>query len=449
MNNISFIDRRSIRAAVFLLGLLVATTGCEKPEEELGVQVQPSGDLLNVSVIDTATLITYSEAVDSLRSDELSQNLLGSYVDPVFGKSEASIVTQILPSGFVDTFYDPNFVVIDSMVLGLAYTGDFYGNLTAQTFRVYRITEDLSVDSAYYSNDVFTFDATDLVLASHSTQAPDPDEVTVVGSDTLPVSQMRFHLNTTLGDEFINQAWTTSDFLSSSAFFNYFKGLIIVPDNPGQATDEGGIVNFDLLSDYTTLQMYYHITEPGAEDTLSFEFNVSDDCARANQFVHDYSGTAVESQFNDPTLGQQEVYVQAMSGVRTKIEIPHLFNFIDSGLIAINKAEIVVEIDENQIDAYLPNDRIFLIGVDTAGLEYIILDQLEGDSHVNGFYDGDAQQFRVNITRHVQNLFTLGLTGHSLYLISGEGSVSANRSVLFGPENTTKSIKLELTYTQY
>ena len=58
---ISLISKRKAinLSAIFFLGLIVLT-GCKKKEDGIGLNVQPQGDQLNVELIDTTSIITYS-----------------------------------------------------------------------------------------------------------------------------------------------------------------------------------------------------------------------------------------------------------------------------------------------------------------------------------------------------------------------------------------------------
>lgn len=366
----------------------------------------------------------------------------------MFGYTEAGIVTQFLPTGFVDSFGTPGDLVMDSLVLALAYTGDYIGTMGYQRYRVFRITEDLNVDSTYYSNHVVSHDGIDLIEAGFHIQIPDPETVTVVDGDTLPVNQLRFHIDKTIGEDFFTEA-LNGTLNSESVFFNYFKGLYIVPDNGSQNVDDGAIVDFDLLSDYTTLTMYYKNIGVGTEDTLSFDFAVSESCERITTFAHDYTGTPVEAQLNDTTLGQQETYLQAASGVRVKLNFPHIMSYNDSNSVSINKAELVLPIDNDQVGVYLPSERVFVVGIDDEGDEFIIQDQFEGDTHVDGYWSVADSEYRLNISRYIQRVLAGTNGNNGMYLFVGDGSVTARRAVLSGPDNPTENIKLELTFTQY
>jgi hypothetical protein len=455
MTKISVKEWRSAKTAIFLLGVIVAVSSCKKPEEELGLSVQPAGDVLAINIVDTTSITASTTLVDSLQTDARSSHLLGSYNDPVFGTTSASIAMQFAPTGQPQAgdFGDLNLLVVDSVVLALAYTGEFYTLLgDPQTFRVHRMTDELEVDTAYYSNEVINHDNVDMIVGGAGVQVMSPDSVTVVGGDTLATNQLRLRIDNTFGYDLFaeNELGTLAD-ATGDLFNSWLKGLYITPDNPGQLPGEGAVCNFDLLSTFTTLTVYYRDTTPAAEDTTSYSLIVGDFSERVTIFEHDYTGTVVEAQINNPAAGQQELYAQSGAGTRVKMEFPHIMNYNDSGAapIAVNKAVLVVRIDEDQITDFYPADRMFVIGINEAGEEFIVLDQFEGDDHIDGYFDATNSEYRINLTRHFQSIWNGETFNGELYLFPGNSSVSVNRVVLYGPENPEKSLNLELTYTQY
>jgi hypothetical protein len=95
---------RRLRAAAFLLlAFAVGTTGCKKPEQNIGLGLQPEEDILNAIQTDTVSIEAYTLIEDSLRMDDFSRSMLGNQMDAIFGKSSASIFTQFrLTSSNVD-----------------------------------------------------------------------------------------------------------------------------------------------------------------------------------------------------------------------------------------------------------------------------------------------------------------------------------------------------------
>ena len=110
-----------------------------------GLEIQPSDQILGVVSSDTFTIVPYTVLEDSLQTDEAQSNLLGSYYDPVFGYTEASIVAQPrLSSDNVD--FGSGTLTCDSIVLALQFEAT-YGNLDAQSFTVYEVSELYNLDS--------------------------------------------------------------------------------------------------------------------------------------------------------------------------------------------------------------------------------------------------------------------------------------------------------------
>ena len=190
--------------------------GC-KDEDELGTSLLPSADQLYTSFSDTATVNSSTQTEDSLRTDELSYQLLGSDNDPVFGVSVASVYTSVNLEGTPTFGFQP---VADSLVLYLAYAG-FYGDTSSsQTLNVYPLTEDIHIDSSYYASKTFTNDPTTLGSLVYT---PHPKTKVIVGSDTLS-PHLRITLNKILADSIVALNGKTE--LSSNAnWLAYFKGL--------------------------------------------------------------------------------------------------------------------------------------------------------------------------------------------------------------------------------
>jgi len=443
--------KRSLRAAIFLFTGLVLVAGCKKPEDDLGLAVQPEEDRLNVTFIDSSSVVSYTVLEDSLRTSGLALNLLGSYTDPTIGFHEASIFTQMRLSAFLGTTdLDMTFVEVDSVVLSLKYGEHFYGNVDdLQRLRVYRVTEDLDGDSSYYSNSSVAFDATDLVELGSQVQELQPITPVVVGDDTLS-SQLRLRLNPALGVELLSES-NNGVLNDQDAFLSYFKGLHVFPDNNVPAPDYGGIFSFDLENGNSQMVIYYRITQPGLEDTLAFNIVIDENATRFSRFVHDYTGTPVEAQIASPSLGQQSIYMQAMAGLKGKIEFPHLDILADSGLTALNRAELVITVDDDLTGAYLPNSRLIVLVAPESGdgAGTFTADFFEGDAFFDGFWDIPTNSYRINLTRHLQNILNGNNPNTGLYLITVSSGVTANRTVLLGPEASADNMKLELIFTEY
>lgn len=436
--SLSLTSQRSVLAAVFLFTLLMS---CKKDNGELGMDVLPDEDILNGTYVDTFSLITYTEAVDSLRTDELSRNMLGSYWDPVFGKTSAGFYTQVRLSANNPTFDVPN-IVIDSVVLSFVYD-DYYGNLDAQTFNVYEILDTLYSDSAYYSNQTLNADITDLAAAQ--TIVPDVDSYVFFPDGDSAKPQLRLKLNNSIGQKVINESGT-GNLSDNDAFTKFLKGFYITVDNPSQTSGQGAILYLNTEDADSKMTIYYR--DINLSDTLEFDLIINDNCARFTKITHDYSLTAVEDQLNDSTLGQQYFYLQAGAGLTSVVKFPSVTNLNANGPIIVNRAELIVPVQFYTIDPLSPPDKAFIFGIDSLGESYITKDQ--SINYTGDPYDDSKKEYVFTLTRHVNDLLTGKQPNNGMRILAGSGAVSANRVIFSGPSSPNRAKPyLKITYTKY
>jgi Domain of unknown function (DUF4270) len=446
---------RLVRIFFLSVFLSIFILGC-KEKDFAELNVQPDNDKLGATFFSTNDIISYTLKDDSSAADERAYNLLGSYVDPIFGVSEASFTSQ-----FILSSVSPDFNVvkngitipptIDSVVLSLVYNSA-YGDLGKlnglQRIEVYELQKVTNIDSSYSSN--FNVDTcyTSSNLIGSKLVLPNLTKSVVVDS-IAQIAQLRIKLDTaTFGKKIMGLLPNTSDFLKSNEEFKkYFKGIYVKTNNQNQSTSQGGIIYFDLLSSsgFSRITTYYH------NDTIqsgSFDYVISSsECARISIFKHKYANAPlIQNQLQNSSLGQNQVFIQAMAGLRTKIEIPLLKQLADSGNIAISKAEIIFKIDEPFTGKYVPNAWLVLSRIDSNGVRAALPDFFEsaafsGD-YYGGVYDQANQQYRFNIARYVQLVATKKYQDYGFYLETGATSNTANRVVLKGGKN----IQFNLTY---
>ncbi|MBX7094025.1 MAG: DUF4270 domain-containing protein [Flavobacteriales bacterium] len=436
--------QRSYLAAVFFVSLTLFS--CRKTEGDLGLLVQPQEDQLHGDVLDTLTLQTYTILSDSIRTDELQNNLLGSMVDPVFGKTKAGLFTQIRLEANAPAF-NPSDIIVDSIVLSIAYQS-YYGELDAQNFHVYEVLDTMNQDSVYYSNQVLDYDPTDLVMSGYNTQNPDMFNYyhdAITGDSSKP--QLRLRLDNNLAQRFVN-AGGTADLADNTAFTNWFKGLYVTVDNPAQSTGDGGILYMDMGDAATKVTMYYREITSG--DTIRFTFLINDRCARYTTFEHDYSGTVIEQQLLDSTRGNSQFYLQGGAGLQAMIHVPHLMNVNNLGNCVLNLAELIIPVEYFNLDPLAPAPQIMLSGINDDGTTYVPLDIQLGDLVFGGFYDASNKVYRFAITRHLQEILLGHKNNNGMKLFVVGSAVSAYRSVMAGPNSDNRrQPSLKIIYTKY
>ncbi len=432
----------------FILALLVfiSFSACKKDLEKIGLELQPDQDNLIVRFSDTTTVVAYSVLVDSVNTTGLTNNLLGSIMDPVFGLSTASIYTQFRLSTLAPDFGENP--VLDSLVLFLSTAGAYGDTNTQQTIRIFELDEAMVFDTAYYSN--YELANTGIELANY-TYFPKPNTKVVVGEDTLSphISINMSDFSTELGEKILN---ADSAYLATNTdFVDFFKGLYITVDD---VTNNGAIVFYGLTSAISKMKMYYKNDE---NDSLSYSFITTQYGARFNHYDHNNyldASSAFQYQvlYGGTSLGEKILYLQPLSGVKTIITFPYLQNWLDSGNIFINQAKLWITPAETESEYDLPS-TLALIKISEEGEAEFIIDQYEGEGYFGGYYDSTYCGYNFRISRYIQKLLTDEIETNEFNLLVSGSATKANRIIISGtnpsdPVPYSNRLKLELTYTR-
>ena len=418
--------------------LVILSTGCKDPDN-VGLEVLPPEDLAGISVADTFSLTTEITKEDSLQTrSDFNAYVLGAMNDNVFGKSNASFYTQL---NLITA--NPNFsnATCDSVVVSLLING-YYGDTlnSIQQFSVYRLNEPLYKDSTRYTNQKPQLVGTPIPVISASEICP-TDSITIHG---VTAPQLVLRLDPQLGTTILNAS--ANDLSSASNFNAFFKGLYF----EAQLTSGNGAMVYCNFSEGGTtqatypskLRIYYTI---GTTST-HFDF-VLNGSAHFNYFVHDYSTAVFANHFNDPSFGSSLCYVQSMAGIKTKINFPFLDAINSAGNISINKAQLIIYVDNSTTSSYAAHDKVGLAGIDSAGGGFFLTDNIESTSSFGGDLTS-GNEYVFNIPRHFQQLLNGQRKNYGLFLVSSGGAVNANRTVIGGGANPSLKMKLKLTYTK-
>lgn len=460
-------------STVFFLALFLLAGGvqdCQRPDEkQLGSQVLPNEEGLPVEGIDSTTIDVVSRKGDSINTDQPSLSMAGAYNDPLYGKVRTAFYTQVrLQASNID-LGDPANLELDSIVLSLKYNG-IYGGEDRQVFQVFEMKDGLHRDSSYFSDDSVAVLSDPLTMNSGRPIKPDLSKEVVVGEGDTLSPQLRLRLKDKLGDRFLNESGS-GVFENNDAFLDFFPGFYVGVKGKDHVKGRGGVISFDLLDPDSRLTLYYRNTSRG--DTTTLEMNIEEDAARFTSIQTDHSESEVGEALGDPDVGKTKAFLQAGGGTAVKLRFPHLMNYVDSGMVGVNKAELVLPINKEESDftlppgaihipgeehqgsllpgkerAFFPVSRIFAVKRTAEGKVEFIPDQFEGDEHVGGFYDGTEKAYRINMTRQVQQVLSGDIPNKTIELKPGDASISVNRVVLNGPALDKRPMRLELTFTE-
>lgn len=428
-------------------------SSCEKASE-IGLDVQPQDDLLNVKYIDSTSIYTLTVKSDSLRSDETivttGDILLGKYVDPYFGMASAGIYTQLrLPTTNPSFGTNPT---VDSVRLCLAYATTLYGDTTVQQIvNVYQLTQELKAEDDFYSNS--TVPKLGYDMASGYTFNPRPkDSVGITTAKEKP--QLRIPLSTYFAQNILNNQGN-SVLSNNTNFQSFVKGLYITTESTPLASGQGAIMYFKMNDTKSRMIIYYH-NDTGTYQK-KYELNLSN-CARFNHFKHDYT-TSIHDSLNAqlvamPPKTNTIVFAQAMAGLRTKVTFPYLHHINDSGRVSVNKAELIIKMDTNvvaysHLKKYAPPPALVLFEIKDDGASGVLTpDYFEGSTYFGGTYDETNKQYKFNISRYIQQVLAGKKSNNGIYILVSNGVVLANRVAIGGGNSNDFKMKLNITYTK-
>lgn len=435
------------------IGLLIVffVVSCKKDPYELGIDLVPPTDTLYVNVFDTVTVQAYSVLEDSIRTDEMTSFVLGSIVDPIFGKITASFYTQfLLSSEETDFGINPQ---LDSLVLILSYSDGYGDTNTLQQIRVFEMSEDLIYDSSYYSNQSAGTYGLELGTVTYM---PRPhDSVTIWGEKTPPHLRINLSNKTNyLGNKIL---YAPENVMSKTAeFLKFMKGLYVeaMPVN-----SRGSLVNFSSSDGLSSLILYFHNDDKG--DSLQFIMPIDVVAARFNTFNHHgFQEASPEFKqqvlYNDTMLGKNQLFLQSLSGVKIKLRLPFIRDLRELGTIAINSAVLSFK-NPNPDTTWQPPPQLTMFKVDSAGKLGVVIDETEGANYFGGAYNKDDRSYWFRLTRHIQRMLIYDtIENYDLYIYAASPlskSARVNRVVLNGTDpffspSPGDDLKLTITYTK-
>ncbi|MFM6976224.1 MAG: DUF4270 domain-containing protein [Sphingobacteriaceae bacterium] len=457
------LDLLTLLIGLFILG------SCNNPDE-IGLDVDPTNSI-NTNVVESSAIKAFTVPEDKINTAYLSQYPIGYLVDPEMGITQAGTAATLnLPSEGLT--FGTN-IVLDSAVLVLRYGTSFYGDsLTSpQRFTVYQLSDKLNAATTYYQNTSIPFNNTEIgSLIVNKIKLQDSIKVKqiVKGAADTELKQPP-HIRIPMDATFIQNNFFSASadkFATSSAFIDFIKGLYLKTDAP-VSPKLGGIPFFDFSSGASKLELYYR--NVGATiDTNYVVFTINNNSTPVvAHFSHNYAGTAVETQLANPNTEYTKTFVQALSGVRTKITFPDLANLKSLGNIIINKAVLEVKIENGTDVPFAPAPRLMLYQTDIAGQRQPLPDLNPYDPRslglggFGGLYDSTTKTYKFTVTGYIQDLLSGKAKQYASYLAVVDKAVSnltvavqpfgtvADKAVIgSGKTGAASQMKLKIIYTK-
>jgi len=407
-----------------LLTLLISLflfASCENTST-IGLEIDPNS-AVEGALVDTLTITSKTITDDATNTASLIRFPLGSLKDPIFGTTEASIAMSVgLPTASYTFGTTPT---LDSAVLVLNYSGEFYGDSTqVYTINVNQLTSNLSTEENYLSSRSYPYNSRIIGTATgrlYPTSKYKITDIVTSGKDTL--KSVNPQLRIKLDNAYIQQnivGIPEATLVSDAIFKNFFKGLHVRVNTP---TGNGAMMFFDFASTASTLSLYYKKSNttatPATIDTINVNFPLGNSSHRVAATVkHNYTGTPIETQLNNPNQQYAVTYLQPLVGLRNKISFPSLDKFSASaGPIVVNKAELVVDVaNGTDLKPFEPAIRLSLYRYDIAEQRVTTEVNSSEPSAIGGFYDPVRKQYIFNLTAYIQNLISKKTKDYGTFL---------------------------------
>jgi|WetSurSiteA1Bulk_404760.scaffolds.fasta_scaffold05074_1 hypothetical protein len=432
-----------------IIFVLIALLSCTNEDMTFQIGSRYVDPKTNVRYVDTLTVNSYTIKLDSMRTSGLEDPsiLVGKYLDDAIGNIQSRSFFRVNPP---KTFSIPDNAVYDSLELIMTYTGYSLGDTNkTYTITAHRLTRALRTDEGgyFYNTSSTQYDPENL---GATTLMPWPNT-----NDTL---WMR--LDDNLGNELFTMLNEKDQIITESELFHfYFKGFALDFDGNNKAILE---FNFPSKTEssstgayYPTMRLYYHYFDYVlVNEYVDFKIGTENVDLQYNQFT--ISDPVFELPANQrdkvPSSETDDVtYVQAGTGILTRLEVPFLKNLLAvHNYILIMKAEMVIEPVRNTYGIFpLPqdvslynSDQINRFGSSFRASGNLSLDEIYQE---DTYYTFDVTSYIKAKFEEVRNetpTFILTVSPENLYK-------SLDRIIVGSQGHEENRIKLKIYYVDY
>ncbi len=371
-------------------------TSCKKKTDNVFLVNEGTIGFDGNGYTDSFTILTSTIREDSLKTDSLSNNLIGVINDPFFGNYHVRSFFQFnLPElGKVI-----NTATLDSVVLYMQYTSKtaYYGDLNSVVdLQVYELNNALTAATAGYSNQSYGYNPTPIGSYIGKLNLADSIQIRDLSKKVKIAPTLAIKLSAAFANKLFNA--NSTDLSSQADFLNLFKGLVVVP-NVNPVSGSGAMAGVNMYATFSRIRVYYN-------DTMQNDFRVIDESRRFSQyFVSNQNGEITKQKTASIKANFDTTFLQSLTGGKTRIQIPYLFNIAKSKAISIAKAEIIIRPVAGSYNAITPLPaRLLMLKPDAStGLNASIIDAFE--PAYGGAFNATLNGYKFNITRHVQQLF--------------------------------------------
>lgn len=434
---------------------------------------------IGILLTDTLTVDASTVLLDSIATSNTSNLLVGRYIDPNLGLVEASSYFQIANAdtlySSVDTAGRKNVTwlkypsKVDSIRFILPYTLYQGDTLQRQTFKLTQLADNASLDatlSYYRTSDAPALSSTVLGKVQSAKVRPIKNSNIISGTsrfDTLriPITDPTFTNFIASQRDLQN---SKDNVLIGTGFRSKIKGMALTSESANSAALLGISADLSVMKVYYSYKYVYTLRNlANTADSI----RVTVDTTKANNlYIGLYrSGVAQNARFNKikttragvlskltnagdvvaASAMNNQVAVQPATGLGVKISFPTLSKLKNGKDISINKAELVLEPNENS-SLSLPTDLVIMESTTTNrplrttttgdGTLYFVA----GESY-SAAYVAKSNTYTFNVTSSLQNILS-GRNKSNGWLLSSTSLITNSSTGVRSPTSGTNIVSL-------
>ncbi|MCC5945410.1 MAG: DUF4270 family protein [Bernardetiaceae bacterium] len=428
------------RFILIIFALLPCFTACQDPED-LGLDLQNDEQSLRTDFTDTITVRSSVVLLDSINTTNSPRLLFGNTMDPFFGKIETTSYMRLsLGNARNVRFQGPaeEIATFDSLILELPINYTYGDTTVSQRIFVHRFAEPMEDSLPYFSNDSVRISAS------------------VLGSGFYPqnVDRSRGFFRIRLSNEFGRELFRLGGNLpDDDALQAAVAGIAIRGSG-----EDGAILGLSLSEAPGRLALYYSYRQLDTMTVDNFDFVFG---RRFLNIKADRSGTPLELLTKEHAIPTEMLddqgFLQAGTGVATKLAFPYLDKFAAGNRILINRASlslspVVHTVRDNRRP---PNGLVFLYA-DGNGVQYksdgsqrLLTRGLgSNDNAQMDYIAGGIDYTDLRVTEYIQDVIN-GIEPNKGLIVAPLGNAnSVNRLIFEAPSPINQNpFRIKMFYT--
>jgi hypothetical protein len=446
------------------LSLLLIAAACSTTPNNIGVGLPTADANTGAYLVDTLTIRASTVLRDSIITSSSNSLFVGRYNDPQLGIITAkSYVSFRLASLFTpdqSQIADSLVLVLKPLPVSSSNPYARYGDTTKLQTLV-----DVRRLNSFVPTTQYGYASPKLTPMSGRVGATSVNEnITLQKRRARPnLSNLRIRLNPSFRDELM-RAGKSRQLSSQEQLDALYPGLALLP----AADDNAALVQFGAATDGAALILYYHDpTDPSTAISYSLDlatgrhFYQAEADRSAIAGLNTFTTSTTSLSAIDASRTTQQVYIQGLLGLVTKLEIPYLTNLRSFGKnLIITNAVMTAEVPTTTMGTNLtPPSPLALYTTDQSNRLGAVISQTtirsapgSGNTATNAFdYLADVTSldgfneggYTWSVLQYCQAVVNNQVQNNGL-LLNTTAPTLPNRVVLGGPLRSTNKMRLRL-----